>query len=113
MTEITKKFNKYGFGNVTDVGSLTAILRQLGYINAGPKPPKPNDYDTNPAARATYDTALAAYEQRYFQIVDEHANIINAVKDAFEEVTKQQFNAAQAADFRAKKTQQATQNDKK
>ena len=113
MTEITKKFSKYGFANVTDVGSLTAILKQLGNINAGPKPSKPDDYDTNPTAKAAYDSAIEAYEQRYFQIVDEHANIINAVKDAFEEVTKQQFNAAQAADFRAKKTQEAIQNDKK
>ena len=51
----------------------------------------------------------------YFAEVSRRADVLNSIKDSFEEVAKQQYKGAETADARAKKAQQAisNSNDKK
>lgn len=58
------------------------------------------------------DRKAFSSDDAYFKEVDRRADILNGIKDAFEEVTKQQFAPAQIADARAKRAQQAINNDK-
>lgn len=68
------------------------------------KEPKREDF--------TSDTEYRKARDNYFIQIDKRANVLNGLKDAFEEVTKQQTAAAEIADQRAKRTQQAVDNNK-
>ena len=66
-----------------------------------PKVPSPNEPD--------YDSKYATWIKQ----VEERADILNGLKDAFEEVEKVQKIPAQIAEERAQKAKKAVENDKK
>ena len=52
-------------------------------------------------------------EDAYFAEVSKRADVLNAIKDSFEEIAKQQYKGAEIADARAKKAQAAINNNEK
>lgn len=97
MTPIIEKMRKYGVRTskgdpVTDVSKLLDVVSGL----------------QKPLNRADF-----ASDADYFREVSKRADVLNFVKDSFEEIAKQQYKGAEIADSRAKKAQQAINNNDK
>lgn len=100
MAPIIEKMNKYNIkdndGNeIRNVSQLKEVVKSLqDFIDIKDKRRFPT-------------------EQDYFAEVDKRADLLTAIKDAFEEVARQQYAPAQISDARAKKAQQAINNNEK
>ena len=97
MKPILEKMRKYGVktSSGNDISNVNDLL------------------DVVLGLQTKLDRSNFANDADYFKEVSKRADVLNFVKDSFEEIAKQQYKGAEIADSRAKKAQQAINNDGK
>ena len=98
-------------GKEFDPSNYNGLLDIVQHLQIKISEPKRSDdkYKNDPNADATF----AADRKEYFETIAARADILTGIKDSFEEVTKTQYKAAQIADNKAQKAQQAVSNNDK
>lgn len=98
-------------GREFDPSTYNGLLDIVQHLQIKMTEPKRSDdkYKNDPNA----DLTFAADKKAYFEAIAARADILTGIKDSFEEVTKTQYKAAQIADNKAKKAQQAVSNNDK
>jgi hypothetical protein len=98
MAPIIEKMRKYGVKTSTG-DPVTDVSKLLDVVSGLQKPLNRTDF---------------ASDDDYFREVSKRADVLNFVKDSFEEIAKQQYKSAEISGSRAKKAQGAiSNNDKK
>lgn len=97
MNPIIEKMRKYGI-RTSDGDPVTDVDKLLNVVDGLQKQLKRSDFKN---------------DEEYFAEVSKRADVLNFIKDSFEEISKQQYKSAEISGSRAKKAQQAINNNDK